>query len=72
MTDTLSLHDDMYGSLEEITVLAGITVSMPVRHFKGLHLLLSSEKKIGETFNVSFVRKPATLFHLSTCNSPSV
>lgn len=50
MTDTLSLYDDMYGSLEDITVLAGITVCMPVRHFKGLHLLLSSEKTIGETF----------------------
>lgn len=63
MTDTLSLHDDMYGSLEEISV-AGITVSMPVRHFKGLHLLLSSEKMIGDVKGFTIVRKPATLFHL--------
>lgn len=50
MTDTLSLYDDMYASLEDITVLAGVTVSIPVRHLKALHLLLSSETMIGKTF----------------------
>lgn len=60
MTDTLTLHDDMYGSVEKrekkkIPPLADMTVSEPDRHIKSLHLLLSPEKMISQTSSISFV-----------------